>query len=196
MLLIDHMAHVREGEKYQNKKAFGSVYKTNLVRSSIQVEFRSKDDDGTSITLRHQKCNVGPLQDPVGVRVEFDRDTTTFTTEPLSIEELAAESKLNAKDRIKMALQEGPMFPDEIADATGLEVDNVKNVLTKLRKAGAIEDTGQINNNRAKQVRLSSSSSSHTLRDDDDDDYSTKKVDNHTCVYLSYPCRACNEEAA
>jgi hypothetical protein len=36
-LLIDHQAKVIKGEKYSDKMEFGSVYKTNSVRSSFQI---------------------------------------------------------------------------------------------------------------------------------------------------------------
>jgi hypothetical protein len=170
LLLIDHMAHVREGENYGNKKAFGSVYKTNLVRSSIQIQFRSKDTEGMSITLRHQKCNVGPLQDPVGVKIVWGPDTVKFEVEDLSNEELATEPGMNSTHRLLLALEEGPMFPDDIAAATGIEVPTVRNILSKLRTRKKIEDTGVKSPTGAKQVRLSSSSSSHTPKGDDDDD--------------------------
>ena len=56
---------------------------------------------------------------------------------------------------MKLALENGPAYPWEIAEHTGLAVKTVKNVLTGLRKQGAVEPTGQVEN-RTEQVRLSS----------------------------------------
>jgi AAA domain-containing protein len=36
--VVDHQGKTRVGERYQNKRTFGSVYKENLARSVLQVE--------------------------------------------------------------------------------------------------------------------------------------------------------------
>jgi hypothetical protein len=177
LLLVDHMAKVREGERYQNKTVFGSVYKSNLVRSVIQLEKR-QSDLGVALTFRHQKSNLGPEQKPFGVSVVWGENSTHITLDELSNDELAEEGQLNARDRVKMALADGPMFPDAIADSTGFEVKSVKNALTTLRKNGEVEDTGNRSTTNAKEVRLTVVIPSPHLRDGDDDDFSTKKVDN------------------
>ncbi len=38
VLVIDHQSRLQAGQSYQQKGAFGSVYKGNLARSVIQVE--------------------------------------------------------------------------------------------------------------------------------------------------------------
>ena len=38
LLVIDHQGKTQAGERYQNKRTFGSVYKENLARSVLQVE--------------------------------------------------------------------------------------------------------------------------------------------------------------
>src|SRR5215213_11258168 len=37
LLVVDHQGKMQAGERYQNKRSFGSVYKENLARSVIQV---------------------------------------------------------------------------------------------------------------------------------------------------------------
>jgi len=46
-LLIDHQSKIIKGEKYSDKQAFGSVYKTNAVRSMMQLrgEWGGRRDD-------------------------------------------------------------------------------------------------------------------------------------------------------
>lgn len=171
LLLVDHMAKVREGEKYQNKGVFGSVFKSNNVRSVIQLQQTDKDDTGISVRARHTKCNVGPKQEPFGIRLEWGFNATTITSEELTNEELAEENHLNSKDRVLLALEGGPMFPDDIAKATGLEVGSTKNALTALRKAAKVTDTDVRSITGARQVKLSK--------------------DQHSCEFLIYPCKAC-----
>jgi hypothetical protein len=72
---------------------------------------------------------------------------------------------LNAADRVKFALQDGPMFPSELVETTGLALKTVKNALTKLREAETVLPTGTTNNTGAKQVSLVSP----PLRDKDKD---------------------------
>jgi hypothetical protein len=68
--------------------------------------------------------------------------------------ELAEDATLTAPERVKLALEEGPAYPWEIAETTGVPLKTVKNVLTELRKQGMVETTGQTEG-QSEQVRLS-----------------------------------------
>jgi hypothetical protein len=68
---------------------------------------------------------------------------------------------------VKLALENGPAYPWEIAEHTGLAVKTVKNVLTGLRKQEVVEPTGEVEN-RTEQVRLSVPASLSLYRDGDD----------------------------
>ncbi len=153
-LVVDHQSKLQAGERYQNKTMFGSVYKTNTIRSVFQVEVRERVEDGVKLTLRHKKVNFGRLLDPFGALVEWSVDKTTITPEDLTSDELAEEGTLNVADRILHALESGPAFPDELAAAIGAEKATVKSRLSALRKAGKVEDTGEVRD-RSHQVRLS-----------------------------------------
>lgn len=143
LILVDHQSKMQAGERYQNKTIFGSAYKSHSVRSSIQIEVRERIDDVLKLTFRHQKTNFAKQQDPVGVKVIFKRfDETIFDPDDLTNAELAEESTVNAKDRILKALEDGPMYPADIAEATSLAHKTVKTKLTDLRKAGKVENTG------------------------------------------------------
>lgn len=152
-LVVDHQSKLQAGERYQSKTMFGSVYKTNTIRSVFQVEVRERVEDGVKLTLRHKKVNFGRLLDPFGAMVEWSLDKTTITPEDLTSDELAEEGTLNVADRILHALEGGPAFPDELAAAIGAEKSTVKNRLSALRKVGKVEDTGEVRD-RSHQVRL------------------------------------------
>jgi hypothetical protein len=81
--------------------------------------------------------------------------------------ELAEEATLNATDRVKLALENGPAYPWEIAEQTGLAVKTVKNTLTGLRKQQIVEPTGELEN-RTEKVRLCVPASLSLYRDGDD----------------------------
>jgi hypothetical protein len=154
VLIIDHQSRLQAGQSYQNKSAFGSVYKTNLSRSVIQAEATERGEGTLTVRLRQKKHNFGPVADPFGVKLSFSEKAVTLEAIELGPAELAEENTLNATERVKLALGDAPAYPWEIAEYTGLPLKTVRNVLTGLRKQGVVEDTGQ-EENRTKQVRLS-----------------------------------------
>lgn len=167
LVIVDHQAKTRAGSNYRDMTMFGSVYKSNSVRSVFQVEPNTHDEGYIDLIVRHQKVNFGPKLNPFGVEVKFDTDKTTLKARELEASELVDE-KLNASDKVLLALNEGPQYPDELAQATGLQEGTVKNALTALRKAGKVEDTGE-KRGKAHEVRKVSSSSSLHLGDGDSD---------------------------
>jgi hypothetical protein len=170
VVIIDHQAKLQAGERYQSKRAFGSVFKGNLARSVIQVEARDRGANRLSLRLRQVKHNFGALADPFGVEVRFREEEVTVEHAELEASALAEEQTLNASDRVRYALKEGPSFPDYIADTTGLAVATVKSTLTKLRKAGEVEPTGERGRWGVEQIRLSFSSYRGNENENDPDD--------------------------
>ena len=111
--------------------------------------------EGTpTVRLRQKKHNFGPLAEPFGVRLTFSEETVTLENLVLKAAELAEEATLTAPERVKLILEDGPAYPWEIAETTGVQLKTVKNVLTGLRKQGVVETTGQTEG-QAEQVRLS-----------------------------------------
>jgi len=152
--IIDHQSKLQAGERYQNKTMFGSVYKRNMVRSVFQIEVNERLDDGLRLILRHNKTNFGKQLDPFGARITWEHKTTKIESDELTQSELAAEGTMNVKDRILLALEDGPMYPDELLDIVGGQLKTIKNKLSVLRKAGKIQDTGEVRG-QSQQVRLS-----------------------------------------
>jgi hypothetical protein len=154
VFVIDHQSRLQAGQSYQQKGAFGSVYKGNLARSVIQVEATERGEGTLTVRLRQKKHNFGPLAEPFGVKLTFSEETVTLENIVLKAAELAEEATLTAPERVKLALEDGPAYPWEIAETTGVQLKTVKNVLTGLRKQGVVETTGQTEG-QAQQVRLS-----------------------------------------
>jgi hypothetical protein len=154
-LLVDHQARQQAGEGYQSKGAFGSAYKEHLSRSLIQVEAgdRSAELGTLNVRLRHKKTNFGTLADPFDVSLSFSDEMIVASTRDLTPADRAQEATLNAEDRVAAALEDGPAYPDEITETTGLARGTVKNKITALKKAGRVEPTGEIRN-QMEQVRL------------------------------------------
>jgi hypothetical protein len=169
VLIIDHQSRLQQGQSYQSKAAFGSVFKTNLARSVIQAQATERGEGTLTVRLRQKKHNFGPLAEPFGVKLSFTEEAVSLEAVELDASELAEEATLNATDRVKLALENGPAYPWEIAEHTGLVVKTVKNVLTGLRKQGVVEPTGEVEN-RTERVRLSVPASLSLYRDGDGDD--------------------------
>jgi hypothetical protein len=153
VLIIDHQARLQAGESYQRKGAFGSVYKANLARSVIQAEATERSEGALSLRIRQKKHNFGPLVDPFGVKLSFSEEAVSVEALELEATDLAEEATLTAPERIKLALQDGPLYPSEIAETTGMPTKTVKNSLTGLRKHGVVEPTGE-KENREEKVRI------------------------------------------
>jgi hypothetical protein len=169
ILLIDHQSRLQAGQSYQSKGAFGSVFKTNLARSVIQAQATERGEGTLTVRLRQKKHNFGPLAKPFGVKLSFTEQAVSLEAIELDASELAEEATLNATDRVKLALENGPAYPWEIAESTGLAIKTVKNGLTGLRKQGVVEPTGEVEN-RTQQVRLSVPASLSLYKDGDGDD--------------------------
>ncbi len=154
-LLVDHQARQQAGEGYQSKGAFGSAYKEHLSRSLIQVEAgdRSAEQGTLNVRLRHKKTNFGALCDPFDVSLEFSDEKILASVRDLTPSDRAQEATLNAEDRVAAALEDGPAYPDDLVEATGLARGTVKNKITALKKAGRVEVTGEIRS-QMERVRL------------------------------------------
>jgi hypothetical protein len=144
-VLVDHQARQQAGEGYQSKGAFGSAYKEHLSRSLIQVEAgdRGAEQGTLNVRLRHKKTNFGPLCDPFDVALSFSEEKISASVRELTPADRAQETTLNARDRVLAALEDGPAYPDDLVEATGLARSTIRNELNKLKKAERAEKTGQ-----------------------------------------------------
>jgi len=145
-ILVDHQARQQGGEGYQSKGAFGSAYKEHLSRSLIQVEAgdRSAEQGVLNVRLRHKKANFGALAEPFDVTLSFSDEMIVATTRDLTPADRAQEATLNARERVVAVLEDGPAYPDEIQEATGLARSTVRNTLGVLKKAGRVDPTGEV----------------------------------------------------
>jgi len=163
-LIIGHQGKLQTGERYQSKTQFGSAYKKHLSRSVFQIETRESTEEDRKITFRQTKTNFGPTLDPFGVKVTWEFEKITVEPDQLSQADLAEEESVRVIKRIITALEQGPKYPDELAEALGVEVKTVKNRLSTLLREGKIEDTGE-KHKQARQVSLVSP----TIMDGDGD---------------------------
>ena len=144
LLVVDHQGKTQAGERYQNKRSFGSVYKENLARSVIQVEPGDRGEGLLTVKLRQTKHNFGPKAEPFGARLTFTEEKTTVDVHTLEAIDLAEESVWNARDRVMLALKAGPSYPADIGEACIMPLGTVKTELTRLRTRGLVEYAGEV----------------------------------------------------
>jgi len=145
-LVIDHQSKMQAGDRYQNKRAFGSVFKSNLARSVLQVEATDRSDGELTVRIRQNKHNFGPLLKPFGAHLAFSEEEVLIEAVDLDEADLAEEGTLNARERVRLALQGfGEATRAEIHEqVTDLSPGTVKKELIKLCGSGVAEWTGEV----------------------------------------------------
>jgi hypothetical protein len=145
-LVIDHQSKMQAGERYQNKRAFGSVFKSNLARSVLQVEATDRSDGELTVRLRQNKHNFGPLLKPFGAHLSFSDEQVRVEAVELEDGDLAEEGTINARERVRLALQAlGEATRAEIHEqVSDLSPGTVKKELTRLCGSEVAEWTGEV----------------------------------------------------
>jgi AAA domain len=189
-VLVDHQRRLVAGERNQSLGAYGSVWKENLSRTQVQIELVTRDREAHTVTtrLRAKKTNFDELPEPIEVKTTFSADAISLVTVATEDTDRAVEETLAARDRVRAAIRAlGEAGPNAIQEACGtLTKGTVKNIVSKLRGAGIVEDTGEIEPGGGKVVRLVDPGRGqdrhrhHTFRGDDDDDDSSEPADTST----------------
>jgi hypothetical protein len=139
--LIDHQAKVIKGEKYSDKQEFGSVYKTNSVRSSFQLR-GAWDGNELTATFTHKKTNFGPKVEDFSLKL-------VFAAERIEVGRLDEavpnpDKEPSKKEQVLDAVAEmGKATAESAARRTGLNLKTVQNAITDLLREGLLTDTGK-----------------------------------------------------
>jgi hypothetical protein len=143
-LLIDHQAKVIKGEKYGDKQAFGSVYKTNAVRSSFQIRGSHEQGEITA-TFTHKKNNFGWKEKDFSLKVVFEEGCTTV--ERLDAAIPSPDREPSKKELVLEAVEEiGRATAEMVTRKTGIALQTVRNSMSELLTEGALQDTGDKQN--------------------------------------------------
>src|SRR5829696_8997746 len=140
-LLIDHQAKVIKGEKYSDKQEFGSVYKTNTVRSSFQIRGAWEGNELTT-TFTHRKTNFGPKVDDLSLKLVFGAGRIDVTRLAEAVPN--PDKEPSKKEQVYAAFKElGRGTSETVANATGISTQTVRNAISELVHEGVLEDTGE-----------------------------------------------------
>jgi len=132
-LLIDHQAKLQSLDNYNQKTAFGSVYKFNLSRSVLQLARINKIDRGVSLMLSHKKSNFGELLENMTFDMAFNSDKVLFTeSQSLTPEQedikaiwgVMQKNKSKGTENTQLSLMEA-------CKKSGISKNRVRNLLKK-----------------------------------------------------------------
>jgi hypothetical protein len=141
-LVVDHIARAIKGERTADKEAFGSVYKTNSMRSTVNVTGHADEEAGTVYaTFTHRKSNVGPRLKPFTVVTKFSAGAIVFERSDTVIHPPTEET---VEQLIVATVREnGPMTNKQIAAAIDRDLRTVQNSTSRLKSAGVLVETGE-----------------------------------------------------
>lgn len=142
VLVVDHIARLIKGERAADRDAFGSVYKTNSMRSTVNMTGHAdKETKQVYSTFAHKKINVGPQYDPFTVATKFGKDRITCELADTVIHPPTEET---TEQLIVAALvEQGPMTNREIAATIDRPLKTVQNTTGELKAEGALVETGE-----------------------------------------------------
>jgi RecA-family ATPase len=141
-LVVDHIARAIKGERAADKEAFGSVYKTNAMRSTVNVTGHADEDAGTVYaTFTHRKNNVGPRLKPFTVITKFSAGAIAFERSDTVIHPPTEDT---VEQLVVAAMREdGPMTNKQIAANIDRDLRSVQNSTSRLKSAGVLAETGK-----------------------------------------------------
>jgi hypothetical protein len=144
-LVVDHISRAIKGERTADKEAFGSVYKTNSMRSTVNVTGHADEDTGVVYaTFTHRKSNVSRKLPPFTVMTQFSQDAIKFER---SDEVIQPPTEETVEQAVVAAIREnGPMTNHEIADVAGRQYGTIRNATGKLKRSGTLVETGEKRN--------------------------------------------------
>jgi hypothetical protein len=140
-LLIDHQAKIVKGEKYSDKQAFGSVYKTNAVRSAFQIRGHHEQGEITA-TFTHKKNNFGWKEKDFSLKVMFGGQRVTV--DRLDAPMPNPDHEPSKKELVQEAVEEmGRATAETASRKTGIDLKTVQNAITELLRVGELKDAGE-----------------------------------------------------
>jgi hypothetical protein len=142
-----HVAHVSKAEG-ADKRSFGSAFWHNGARSTwfVQLAEGSADSEKIQIGLFNRKANLGRLRQPVGYRIEFGEELTTFRRSDVA--DIAATpslaTQLSTRQRMAHLLRKGAMTAEAIAEEIDARVDTVERTLRRNKGQFVVLQGGRI----------------------------------------------------
>lgn len=142
-LVLDHIAMPRANTNQSNARSFGSVFKGNVARSTIQL----LKADGGGLCMVHKKSNFTALQAPLNLNLEFKADTVSVRFVGADDPSMAGiGNNLSASEQVYNALasfgKDGSIIlgiEEELGEhGVHMASKTIQNHLTQLKKSGRV----------------------------------------------------------
>jgi DNA-binding transcriptional ArsR family regulator len=137
ILAIDHLAKAREETGFVDQGPYGSVFKSNIARSTILMK---KGDTPGIVVLEAKKANFSELSPRTLLRQEFEGNCVRYTLADPG-ECITDQRPL---DQVVTSLSkhlEGAK-PIQVAEDIDMAEKTVRNHLTALKRSGRVESMG------------------------------------------------------
>ncbi len=122
------IAHVTKGE--ENEYPFGSVFWHNSARATWNIQITHEDGrDVAHVGLFNRKANEERLAPPIGIRLEFDEASITFSREEL---QAGTSDRLAMPGRIRNTLRERAKSVKELAAELDLPDNAIRTYLGRI----------------------------------------------------------------
>jgi hypothetical protein len=120
-----HIAHITKGG--DDQRPFGSTFWYNGARSVwfAQAVSSNPNSDTLHLGLFNRKANLAKIQPPLGFRVSFEEERTTFHPADVADNADLAE-KMSVKQRMAAILRHRALTAEEIAEAIEADIETVK----------------------------------------------------------------------
>jgi hypothetical protein len=139
-----HVAHITKSDG-GDRKPFGSVFWHNSARCTWFVKAAEGSDDSDTLTLGffNRKSNLGPIQAPLGFRVDFTPEATVFTKTQVA-DCCDMVSQLSVRQRMASLLRHGPLTFEQIAEETDAELKTVRRESYRYKKLFVVLPGGKV----------------------------------------------------
>lgn len=130
-LLIAHINRSETGDQ----RPFGSAFWSNYSRATWFIKRSEADGDSRLVTVAmiNRKANTGPLRPALGFTVEFGEDQVTIQSTDLAQHE-DFSSKLPLWQRMRAALEHGPLTLTALAKELDAKPDSLKKIVDRSLK--------------------------------------------------------------
>lgn len=148
LIAIDHVSHSTAHGSAASARAFGSVFKRNVARSSLTLA----QAEGGGFLLQQEKSNFGPGETKLSYAMDWKDNRITFRRVSVTDERMEGVlSDMATHDISLLAIEkiyqetESPVSAEEVAtwrsenvQGEGIGKSTVQNHFTKLKKDGEI----------------------------------------------------------
>ena len=130
-LIIDHVAESTiQQEGNGRRKAYGSIIKENLARSTWELRSEEAQSDQPEMVLINHKVNEGLRHANIGIQMVYEQDALFVVPANITAPDLEAKT-LSIGERVHRELGKGPCTSRELAEILEVPEASVRSYLSR-----------------------------------------------------------------